>query len=124
MRPGVIKTRGFPVFIQIEWERMLAGVDLKKFLAYLIFVTCFLVGLFLYIWPTMQLLQSGFQYSGMEMQRERLSEENRALRVELGALTSLDRVEQIARDELGMVAPGENQVIYVVLEKTPRQEKQ
>jgi cell division protein FtsL len=119
MRHGV-KTRTFPPFVSPGWGKIFTGLEIKKFLACIIFITCFLIGLLLYLWPHMQLLQNGFQYSRLSTYRERLSEENRALRLELSSLKSLDRVERIARGELGMITPGDKQIVYVVLDESDK----
>ncbi len=123
MKSYAARTRNFPLIVQIEWDKIFAGLELKKFLAYVIFVTCFLMGALLYLWPHMQLLQNGFQYNGLQVHKERLLDENRALRLEFSSLNSLDRVERMARNELGMTTPKEGQIVYVALESTGKNER-
>lgn len=119
MKSGIIKTRSFPIPLRIQGGRIFVDLETKKFLAYVLFVICFLAGLLFYLWPHLQLLQSGFQHSSLLTQKERLMEENKALRLEVSSLESLDRVERIARGELGMTAPEKGQLIYVKLQKAP-----
>ena len=113
MKSSISKISGFPLIFRLEPGRVFLGMELKKLLAYALFSTCFLGGILFYLWPNMQLLQSGFQYNNLQTQKERLMEENRALRLEISRLESMDRVERISRTELGMTVPEKGQIIYV-----------
>jgi cell division protein FtsL len=115
MRSVMTKISSFPLIFRLEPGRAFLGMELKKFLAYALFSVFFLGGLLFYLWPNMQLLQSGFQYNNLMTQKERLIEENRALRLEISSLESMERVERISLNELGMTAPAKGQIIYVRL---------
>ena len=56
-------------------------------------------------WQHFELLRHGYDIEQMEQDRASELEVNRHLRLELETLRSLRRIEQIATDELNMVAP-------------------
>lgn len=66
-------------------------------------------------WQHFELLRHGYRLE--QMQRERAAEQdiNRHLRLETESLRAPQRIEKIATDELGMVAPGPTEA--VVLER-------
>jgi len=68
---------------------------------------------FLFLWIRICIIQTGYQISGARVQQERLTQENDALRVERSVLMTASRIENIARNELGMVTPKTKQVIVL-----------
>lgn len=65
------------------------------------------------VWTNHQSIRMGYVISGLHQERVRLLELNRELKVELANLTSLDRLEQRAREDLGLVVPQPEQVQVV-----------
>ncbi len=72
-----------------------------------------LVGMLLYVWQHIHVVRLGYEIEQLRERQSALVQENKALRLELGQLRSLKRVEQIARKRLGMVTPKPGQVILV-----------
>ena len=70
-------------------------------------------------WPHFELLRPGYKLE--QMQRERASENdiNRHLRLEMETLRAPQRIEKLATERLGMVAPGAGEA--VVLERVTTQ---
>lgn len=52
-----------------------------------------------------------------------LQNANERLKLEIDRLKSLDRIEQIATTELGMIQPGINDIEYIAYEKDPEHEE-
>jgi cell division protein FtsL len=71
-----------------------------------------LLGLLIYVWQHVQVVRSGYQ-ERLRAARATLIQEGKALRVELGRLRSLKRVEEIARGKLGMVNPVPGQIVFM-----------
>lgn len=71
------------------------------------------LGLLFYVWQHLQVVRFGYQLEQLRATRATLIQEGKELRVELGRLRSLKRVEQLARSKLGMVNPVPGQVIFV-----------
>ena len=76
-------------------------------------VACLVAGVGLYAWPHLERRQAGMEAQQLDRERERLVEENRKLRLEKASLEELQRVEAIARRELGLVPPPPEQVVVV-----------
>lgn len=57
------------------------------------------------------IIQAGYRVEALKIQRDQLQESNRQLRLEEASLRSPDRVDAIARNELGMGLPGVGQVV-------------
>ena len=65
------------------------------------------------VWIKHQQVQAGYDISQLHRQRNQLMDLNRNLNVELANLTSLDRLERLAKQELGLVTPRPDQVQVV-----------
>jgi cell division protein FtsL len=70
-------------------------------------IGAFLVLVLLFtVWQQFELLQYGYRMELMQQQRADEEEIRRHLRLEIEALRAPGRIEQVAIDELRMVAPG------------------
>lgn len=77
----------------------------------------FLVLLFctalIYVWQQIQVVKVGYNLSQLKVQIEERENENRFLRMRLSNLSSLERVEKIAKERLKMVNPPPENIIYL-----------
>ena len=71
---------------------------------------CLVTVLLFSAWQHFQLLRHGYDIEQMEQDRASELQVNRHLRLELETLRSLRRIEQIATDELNLVAPSSAEV--------------
>jgi cell division protein FtsL len=69
-----------------------------------------LAGVLLYVWLHTQVLREAYAVERLREDRAKLVQENKSLRLEIGQLRALRRVEDIARTRLGMVTPRPGQV--------------
>jgi cell division protein FtsL len=69
--------------------------------------------LFAAVWANLETVRVGYQLERLESQREVLVRRQRNLVAERAAVSSLSRVESIARTKLGLVSPRLTQVILV-----------
>jgi cell division protein FtsL len=65
-----------------------------------------------YIWHQAALINLGYQTGKLEQEILRLNEEIKKLETQKASLLALDRVEKIARNELNLAEPKEEQIIY------------
>jgi cell division protein FtsL len=65
-----------------------------------------------YIWHQAAIIQIGYQTSRLEEKMAGLNEDIRKLETDKAALLAPDRVERIAREELRLVEPKPEQIIY------------
>jgi cell division protein FtsL len=73
----------------------------------------------LYAWPHFQMRQTAIATEQMQLERERLVEENRKLRLEKASLENLARVESIAEHHLGLTTPAADHVVVVEAPPAP-----
>src|SRR5438552_7244599 len=70
----------------------------------------FLFGLFAYGWQHYQWIQYGYRIEEAQKKAERLAEIGRQLRLERASLSNPQRIDSIARKQLGMVVPAPGQL--------------
>jgi cell division protein FtsL len=68
-------------------------------------------------WQHFELLRHGYRLEQMQRERAAESEINRHLRLEMETLKAPQRIEKLATERLGMIAPGDAEA--VVLERVP-----
>ncbi len=66
-----------------------------------------------YVWTNVTTVRLGYQLSEAAKTQRELSEENRGLRVEVAALKAPDRLQRLAKLQLGLAPPKTEQVIQV-----------
>ena len=71
----------------------------------------FLFGLFAYAWQHYQWIQYGYRIEEAQKKKDQLAEVGRQLRLERASLRSPQRIDSIARGELGMVVPAPGQLV-------------
>lgn len=72
-----------------------------------------LVAALFYVWQHVHVVRLGYEIERLREQHASLVQENKTLKLELGQLRSLRRVEGIARKDLGMVTPKPGQVVLI-----------
>lgn len=79
-----------------------------KYRIHTMFVVLVLIGMAVVLWPAFSWSnQLDGQVQQLSVEKNRLTEKNQALIEEARRLQSPDYVEQLARQELGLVKPGE-----------------
>ena len=71
------------------------------------------VGAVFFLWQRYQFVRLGYEVNRLRVERTRLVEELEPLEVEVRYLSRLERIERLARVELGMHTPAPSQVIVV-----------
>ncbi|MBN1596498.1 cell division protein FtsL [candidate division FCPU426 bacterium] len=66
------------------------------------------------VWQQMQVVKLGYQINQQRQLYHRLLDEQRVLLSRRNALASLERLEAIAREELGLEAPSSDQLVFLV----------
>ena len=108
---------GFPeiYFVkQIDNSRLVREVDQEKrrecFRLLRLGVLVFL-SVLLFSWQHLQCVRAGYEIEELKAQRAVAQEWNRQLRLQQAALADPQRIDTLARKELGMVSPSPRQVI-------------
>ena len=69
--------------------------------------------IFIYVWLNLALVRKGYLLSAGEAKREYLDKRNKELKLEVGKLKSLDRIEKIAREKIKLSDPKKHEVIWI-----------
>lgn len=72
-----------------------------------------LFGVLLYLWPQMRLVELGYRQGVLQDRRTREVWRQKELQVEFATLRRLSRIEQVAKQRLGMRSPQVSQIVYV-----------
>lgn len=65
-----------------------------------------------YVWHQAALISLGYQTNRLEEKIFQLEEEIRGLEIQKASLLSLEKVERIAREKLGLSEPEKDQIVY------------
>lgn len=90
---------------------------LRELLWVLLLVLPIAAGLLIDIWIHLQVIQTGYRVNKLERSLEELAQQERRLRLEASYLSSPQRVEARAIEELGMIEPRPGQLIFVEAER-------
>jgi len=79
------------------------------------FIACILVmaSLLVYVWYHSSVIDLGYQVQKLKKEEKALRKEYRQLLIKVASLASLDRIEQIAAEKLGMIYPSGKEVVLV-----------
>jgi cell division protein FtsL len=89
----------------------------KKYTAkeIMLFISCTIIVIFIltfYIWHQMESIRIGYEIGKLEEKVLTLGRQVGELQTEKSYLLSLDRVEKIAKEELNLVEPKKEQLVY------------
>lgn len=87
--------------------------DAKSYLCIFIALGLIGSGLFVYMWPRVKLVTLVYDYNAMKEKKKELTHYNRMLRLELASIKSLDRVEKIATEKMGMIVPADEDIVLI-----------
>ncbi len=113
-RPGPSRASEFYFPNAIDNSRLVKTADPRERSEHrLLIVVSLLLGAVLLAgaYQRFALIQAGYRMEALKIQRDQLQESNRQLRLEEASLRSPDRVDAIARNELGMGLPQAGQVV-------------
>ncbi len=99
---------------KINNSRIVRDADTRCRLEYLCLTmlgAVFVLGVLLYAWQQYEWIQYGYHIEEAQKKIEQLSETGRRLSVERATLANLQRIDTIARQELGMTGPAAGQVV-------------
>ena len=99
---------------RIDNSRIVRESDTRCRLEYMcltVLGAIFVLGTLFYAWQQYQWIQYGYRIEESHQQIEELAEVGRQLRVERATLANPQRIDSIARTELGMVEPRTGQIV-------------
>jgi cell division protein FtsL len=103
----------FPHFRGRRKERFVAHPRRRLIFSSLFLGLCVSAMALLHVWVRLQVIHMGYVLSTASKLHSYLEQENRELKLELATLTSPERLQQMAKNRLGMVEPEKDQVIVL-----------
>jgi cell division protein FtsL len=97
-------------------------LDRKEIAAAAGFILLAVATLTFYIWHQAAIIQIGYETVRLEEKRTGLKEDIKTLELNKAALLAPDRVDRIAREELRLVEPQPEQIIYEGIRPTDNHE--
>ena len=80
---------------------------------WIIFMAVFIAELFLYTWSRVNFIGVGYEISNESRKQHELTALQNNLKIELASLRSPERIAKIAKNQLGLMAPTQNQTIVI-----------
>src|SRR5947209_11781714 len=93
---------------------VIGQIDAKSHRDYIVvtaLAAMFLFGLFAYGWQHYQWIQYGYRIEEAQKKKQQMAEIERQLRLERASLSNPQRIDSIARKQLGMVVPAPGQLV-------------
>jgi len=83
----------------------------------LVAVVGLMVVAMVFVWSNVRLVGQAYEYQALDKIRRSLLRENHLLHVEWESLRSLDRVQLLAKNKIGLREPESRQIVTVFLKK-------
>ncbi|MFH1824727.1 MAG: septum formation initiator family protein [Candidatus Firestonebacteria bacterium] len=80
-------------------------------------IVVLLISALLYIGLNVECIKTGYEINKLKFKKIELTNENKILRIEIAKLKSLERIETVAREELGLVTPDKFETITLFEDK-------
>jgi cell division protein FtsL len=106
--------------IEVHFEKrfnnaaVIRDVDVQQQREYVLLTllaACFVLGLLFYGWQQYRWIQAGYAIEAAQKRQDELKESNGQLTLERDSLATLQRIDSIARHDLGMVAAVPGQLV-------------
>jgi hypothetical protein len=107
-------TREFHYVQEIDNSRVRRQFDPREGRAVLLYVAMFALACTVFLgfaWQQFTILKDGYAISELQDKRDRLIEANRLLESQDAALRAPERIGRYAKDNIGLVAPKEGQLV-------------
>ena len=92
-------------------------VTSREFRMVLVAVAGLMIGAMAFVWSNVRLVGLAYEHQSLNRERSELLRENHLLRVEKASLRSLDRIQSLSKNEVGLKEPKSGQIVTVFLKK-------
>ena len=92
-------------------------VTSREFRMVLVAVAGLMIGAMAFVWSNVRLVGLAYEHQGLNREHRDLLRENHLLRVERESLRSLDRIQSLAKNKVGLKEPENGQIVTVFLKK-------
>ena len=92
-------------------------VNSREFRMILAAIAGLMIGAMAFVWSNVRLVGLAYEHQGLNGERSELLRENHLLRVERESLRSLDRIQALSKNKIGLEEPKSGQIVTVFLKK-------
>ena len=92
-------------------------VTTREYRVVLVAVVGLMIVAMVFVWSNVRLVGMAYEYQTLDKIKRSLLRENHLLHVEWESLRSLDRVQLLAKNEIGLREPESRQIVTVFLKK-------
>ena len=85
----------------------------------LVAFTGLMIGAMVFVWSNVRLVKLAYEHQSLSREHRGLLSENHLLRVERESLRSLDRIQSLAKNKIGLKEPESGQIVTVFLKSNP-----
>jgi cell division protein FtsL len=106
----------FPKILKVKKHNPRQREIIRKAKAHASFLIAFGLigsGIFFYIWPRLRLVTLNYEYNKLREEKSELIHFNKMLKLELATMKSLETVEKVAIEKMGMIEPEDKNVILI-----------
>ena len=89
----------------------------REFRMILVAIAGLMIGAMAFVWSNIRLVGLAYEHQSLNREHHDLIRENRLLRVERESLRSLDRIQSLAKNNVGLKEPESGQIVTVFLKK-------
>jgi len=82
---------------------------------YLVLLVLFMIVAMSFVWPNIKAVKMAYEYHILAKERQGLQRENNMLQLEVGSLTTLERIQTIAQTQTGLRYPEHDQIVTIFL---------
>lgn len=114
MRSGIlVKNVNSATLLKHQKVRNRVKKRQKSVFSLFIVITIFVGSLIFFVWSRLQITHLGYQISHTNSEQKQLLQLNKQMKLEVASLTSLSRIESIAKNQLGLINPEPHQVVFI-----------
>jgi len=85
----------------------------QKFLSIMLLFLFITISIFGCLWTSLKVVEMGYKLSNQTEKLKEARETNKKLKLEIATLKSLNRIEAVAKADIGMVSPSPEQVVIM-----------
>ena len=92
-------------------------VTAREYRLVLMAVTGLMIAAMAFVWSNIHLIGLAYEHQILNKKHRSLLRENQLLRVERESLRSLDRIQSLAKNKIGLKEPENGQIVTIFLKK-------
>ncbi|MFC1546413.1 cell division protein FtsL [bacterium] len=89
----------------------------RQYFKIILFLGIFTGGLLIYVWERFEAVNICYEIQNLDTRSDNLHFDISRLELKLNKLSDLKRIEKIAVDNLGMISPGEKDIVILKVRK-------